>query len=551
MYKYILYIPFTVLIAAASAAPVHAGAPRDTVHLVILSTTDVHGWILPWDYYTDAPEERYGLAKAATLIDSIRGVHEHTILLDAGDWLQGNPLAEYFGRVDTAALFPFLQIADHLEYDALVLGNHEFDFSVELLEKRISETQTPILGANINRSGTADPAYPIYIIKNFDSLSVGVIGLTTPGTAVWNRPRVESRFDFIDGTDAAMEFVPLVKNEGADVVIVLAHSGLESGSSYHADDVPEENFGRRIGETVPGVDHLVLGHAHRVIEGTSLTGADGRNVGVIMPGRWASHLGVSELTLVFDPADERWHVAAQTTKALPVRNVHVHDEVAELAANAHNRVRDYYTQPIAHTAAEWNAERARLEDTPIIDLIQHVQKKATGAQLSAAAAFNTQTAFGPGGITRGQLAQLYPYENTLYMLEVTGKQIRKFLEHSSRHYLESADAAAPAINPDVPGFNYDMLSGVEYTLDLRRAVGERVIDLRYNNRPVMDDDTFTLAVNSYRAQGGGGFDMLENAPILLEINRSVRDLIADFLIEKGEIQPGDIFEKNWRFLHGE
>lgn len=520
----------------------------DTLDLVIISTTDTHGWIMPWDYYADQPNEGFGFVKAATIIDSIRSEHEFTILVDGGDWFQGSPLVEYFATVDTTLPHPFLQAVDYMEYDAVVLGNHEFDFSVDLLNKRIDETKTPIIGANMYRHGTDTPYFTPYVITSFGDLNIGILGLNTPGTAVWNRPRVEGRIVFIDGVEAATRFVPEVIEEGADVVITIAHTGLEGGSSYAVVEIGDENYGRALGETVEGIDHLILGHHHRLIENKIITGPDGRDVGVIMAGGRASHVGVSTLTLTVDEESNRWNIIGQTTTLLPVHDAEPHPELTALIADAHERVREHVNQPVAQTPVRWSAERGRAEDTPIIDLIQHVQKKATGAQLSAAAAFDTRVEFGPGDIAMRHVAQLYPFENTLFLMEVNGKQVREYLEYTSQYYLQPDNGQQARVNPNWPGYNFDMLAGVEYTIDLRKPVGERVVTLTFEGAPVSDNDVFTMAVNSYRAVGGGGFEMLADAKVLKEIDYSVRGMILDYLREKGEIAPEDVFRKNWRMI---
>ncbi len=520
----------------------------DTLDLVIISTTDVHGWIMPWDYYTDQPEERYGLVKAATIIDSLQNEHEFTVLLDAGDWLQGSPLVEYFATVDTTLPNPFIQAIDYMQYDAVVLGNHEFDFSVDLLNQRISEARTPIIGANLYHHGTDDPYFTPYVITSIGDLKIGIVGFNTPGTAVWNRPRVEGRIDFVDGVDAAKRFVPKIKDEGADIVIALAHTGLDGGSTYGVEGIGDENFGRNLGETVEGIDHLVLGHHHRLIESKKLTGPDGREVGVVMAGGRASHVGVSTLTITFNEDANKWDIINQTTEVIPVAHAEPHSGLVDLVGDAHDRVRQHVNQPIAQTPARWSAARARIEDTPIIDLIQHVQKKVTGSDISQAAAFDIGVEFGPGDISLRQIAQLYPFENTLFLLEVNGKQIREYLEYTSQYYLRPEPGQQPRVNPNWPGYNFDMLAGIEYTLDLRKPVGERVVELTRDGEPVSENHVFTMAVNSYRAVGGGGFDMLADAKVLNEIDQSVRSMIIDYLKEKGEIKPEDVFEKNWRMI---
>ena len=554
----LLFFPLLLLAAALSGCGQETAPERsatlavgDTVTIAVMATADVHGRVRAWDYYRDRKEPRYALSKLATLVDSVRAVREHTMLLDAGDWLQGNPFAEYFALHDPQNRhYPFLTATGHMDFDAIVLGNHEFNFGLEYLNSQIEMTDTPIIGANIYHHGTDEPAYPPYIITELAGIRVAVVGLTTPGSAVWDRPRVEGILDFGDGLEAARRFVQEVREEHhADLVIILAHTGLDGGTSYHRDDLGDENFGRAVGEKVPGVDLLVLGHTHRAIDDVILEGADGRDVGVIQPGRWASHLGVAEMDIV-RKEDGTIRVVSMSTVNHSVAEVDEHPEIVALTLEAHQDVVAFVTEPMAMTDDEWSARNARREDTPVIDLIQTVQKEQTGAQLSAAAAFNTSVSFGPGPVTRGDIALLYPYFNTLYKLEVTGEQIRSFLEHTSQYYTTQTDEQGnPVVNRGWPGFNFDMLSGVTYVLDLRNQPGERVTKLKYNEEPVAADDLFTIAVNSYRAEGGGGFDMLQDATVLMTIDRSVGDMILEYLQEKEVIGHDDVFEENWHLVY--
>ncbi|TVQ66485.1 MAG: hypothetical protein EA363_12915 [Balneolaceae bacterium] len=534
--------------ASERASPLAEG---DTVSITVMATADVHGRVRAWDYYRDQEEPRYALSKVATLVDSVRAAHEHTLLLDAGDWLQGNPFAEYFAMHDPQNRhYPFLAATDHMDYDAIVLGNHEFNFGLEYLNRQIEMTDTPVIGANIYHRGTEEPAYPPYIFREIAGLRIAIVGLTTPGSAVWDRPRVEGILDFADGLEAAHRFVQEVRDEHrADVVIILAHTGLDGGTSYHRDDLGDENFGRAVGEEVPGVDLLVLGHTHRAIDDVVLEGADGREVGVIQPGRWASHLGVAEMDVVRQQ-DGTIRVVSISTANHSVAEVDEHPGIIALTREAHEDVVAFVTEPMAMTDDEWSARDSRKKDTPIIDLIQTVQKEQTGAQLSAAAAFNTSVSFGPGPITRGDISLLYPYYNTLYKMQITGEQIRSFLEHTSQYYTTETDEEGnPVVNRGWPGFNFDMLAGVTYVLDLRNHPGERVTKLMYNGEPVDGDDQFTIAINSYRAEGGGGFDMLHDAPVLMTIDRSVGDMILEYLQDKEVIRYEDVFKENWHLVY--
>ena len=522
----------------------------DTTSLVIMGTTDLHGYVRSWDYYSDEGGLDYSMSRAATLIDSVRNRHPEALLLDAGDWLQGNPFADYFAREKQPPVhYPLLRGFDYLDYDAVVLGNHEFNYGLAYLNDQIDRTDTPILGGNIFEHGTDEPAYPPYVIREVKGLRVAILGLSTPGSVVWDRPRVEERLDFRDGTETARRFVPeLMEEEDADLVVVLAHSGYYGDDSYTDPEVPEENFGKSIAEEIYNVDAMVLGHRHRTFE-LIREGPSGSLLPVIEAGRWGSHLGVIELEVVEPGGNLPTVVLQADTRMHRTAHAEEHEGLVRIVDEAHEEVRSYVNQPIATTPDTWYTRTARQQPAPAIELIHQVQLEATGAQISAAAAFTTGLEFGPGDIRRGDIARLYPYENTLYTMELTGEQLREFLEYTSRYYLQSEEEEDLLINEAWPGFNYDMLAGVEYELDLRRRPGERVTRLEYEGRPVEDDETFEVAINSYRAEGGGGFDMLADAERLEVIDTSVRDLIIAYLQEREEIRKSDYEADNWRLVY--
>jgi 2',3'-cyclic-nucleotide 2'-phosphodiesterase/3'-nucleotidase len=258
---------------------------------------------------------------------------------------------------------------------------------------------------------------------------------------------------------------------------------------------------------------------------------------------------VGEVTLQLERSpDGDWVVSPGPARAIPVENAMVEPALAALVSDDHQAVRDWVNEAVAATPQRWSAADARLVDTPVIDLIQHVQQQAGEAQLSASAAFTTDLTFGPGPITRADLATLYPYENTLMVLEVTGRQVREYLEHAAGYYDGLRDGE-PVVTAGRPGYNFDMLAGVDYLVDLARPVGDRVIELSHRGEPVEDDQRFTLAVNSYRAEGAGGYTMLTGAPVLRQIDRSVRVLIEEYLAERGEIRHEDVHRRNWAHAH--
>lgn len=519
------------------------------VRIAILSTTDVHGHILAWDYYQDEPNERYALSKASTIITSLRERYPNNILIDAGDWLQGNPFAEYPARIDTTGMhYGFLRAVDHMKYDAVVLGNHEFNFGLEYLNNQISMTETPIIGANIYDHGTKNPHYTPYVLREFDGITVGILGLTTPGSAIWDRPRVEGILDFGDGVEAAKRFVPEMYEAGADVVVVLAHSAFEGRNSFNADELGLENFGKAILDEVPGIHAMVLGHRHRVFSTVYQSPVTNQNVAVVEAGRWASHVGLITLS-VERRGNGSFRVSPEITRNISVADASEDPAIVELVSEDHERVRAFVNTEVVSTNDSWETSYARQRPSAAVSLINAVQTEKTGAQLSAAAAFTTNLTLGPGSISIGDLAQLYPYENALYKMRITGEILRKYLEHTSRYWQTTTAGTSPRTDPSVPGFNYDMISGISYEIDLRREPGSRITMLQYQGNDIKDDDEFTIAINSYRAEGGGGFSMLKDAEIIQIIDRSVRDIITEYLSGKSNISKDDVFEDNWKLVY--
>lgn len=535
------------LIALVLAACASRPGTTERIELVILATADVHGRVMPWDYTEDREDAAHSLLKAATLIEQLRGRHPHVLLLDAGDFLQGNLFADFHataGRVD-GRQHPLFVLFDAMAYDAVVVGNHEFDFGLDYLQAQAALTRTPLLAGNVLRVEDGHSAWPGWRMFERGPLRVAVVGLTTPGSAVWHRAALEGRLRFEDGVEAGRRLVAEAREAGADLVIALLHSGLDGGDPMPGSPGPE-NFGRALIEQVPGIDALIVSHTHRLVEGLQLRGADGRSVPVVQPGRWASHLGKIELRLQRS-AGQGWQQTGASSRVLPVAEAAPHPALMARVAEAHAAARAYANEVIAQTPEVWDAARARLEDTPIVDLIQTVQKQVSGAQLSASPAFTTTLRFGPGPILRRHLAQLYPYENTLVKLEIDGAGLIRYLEHAAAYYQGVVDGQ-PQPTPGWPGFNFDVLAGLDYDFDLARPPGQRLLRLNYQGQPIGLLQRFTLALNSYRAFGGGAYPGLENARVIAEFEGAVRGMIEAWLRERGEVRHEDVFERNWRML---
>ena len=519
---------------------------QERLTIKIAATTDVHGRLRGWDYAAGGPDSLRGLARAASIVDSLRRVaRDRVVLVDAGDLLQGNAMTYVAGRVDSMRPHPVIAAMNVMRYDAAAVGNHEFNYGVPLFDRAIAQAGFPFLAANTRRlDGKRE--YPARLTVTRGGAKIAIIGVTTPGSMIWDRDNLRGRVEVTDIVAALPAEVRAARAEGADVVVVVAHSGLGEVSSYDTvgTAVASENPMARVAREVPGIDLLVIGHSHRELADSTING-----VMVMQPRNWATSVAVATLELERAPGGA-WRVASKSGVTVPVRGWPEQQAVVRAVERAHRAAMAYSTAVVARTDATWQGDSARLRDTPLIDLIHHVQRQETGAELSIASAFSLEAGFAPGPISVERLTVLYPYENTLRALRLSGAQIRAFLEHSARYWTVGGDADGLRIRPDprIPGYNYDILQGLDYTIDLAQPIGHRVTQLERHGQPVADSDSFTVAINSYRASGGGGYDMLRGAPVVYEGSREIRELIIEFLKNRGSIQPSDVYEENYRLL---
>jgi len=537
-------------LAACASPPPASDAVRsgERVELTLLGTTDLHGRLLPWDYYRGEEADR-GLARVATLVDSIRAADDHVVLLDSGDLLQGNPLDYVFGVLEPADVHPVIRAMNRLGYDAAVPGNHEFNYGLDALERALGDAAFPFLAANVFVAGTDSLAWPAYAVVERGGVRIGILGLTTPGAAIWDRHNLEGRLEFRDIVASAERAWPELE-AASDVQVVIMHSGLGPGSSYDeaATGVPEENAGRRLARVLPGIEVVFLGHTHRDVPSETVEG-----VLFTQASKWGEALAVARL--VVERTDGGWTVVDRQARTIPAAGVPPDPGLVEALRPYHERTLAYVADTIGWTPVAWSSRSARLVDTPIVDLIHRVQLDATGADLSAASAFTTDATLGPGPITVADAAELYVYDNTLKVVRITGRQLREYLEYSAK-YFHRTDPSGALVDADdddlevdsIPGYNYDMVAGAAYAIDVSRPVGERIVDLTIGGEPVDDDATYTLAVNNYRQGGGGGFTMIAEAPFVEDRQLEVRQLLIEWIAERDTIRPDDVHEPNWRIV---
>ena len=536
-----LAIAFAISFSIASRAD---GPQR--AHVVILGTTDMHGRVFPIDYYTNK-YDNVGITKVATLIKEARKADPDLLLVDSGDTIQGTPLEYFHNKRNNTPPDPMMLAMSALHYDSMTVGNHEYNFGLKVLEKARSEAKFPWLSANTYNQGTSTTHYQPYIVKEVEGVRVGVLGLTTPGIPNWENVPNYAGLEFKETVSEAKKWVAILHDkEKVDVVAITMHMGIEEDlrtGITNPSQVPNENAAIAIARQVPGIDVILMGHTHRdvpslIVNGVLLTQAN----------RWASHIARVDIYLEKGEA-ARWHVMARSARTIPVtEKTAVDPEIAQLGQPYDKETQDWLGRTIGQSPEEITSQDCRFRDTAIIDLIQRVQLEAGKADVSMAACFNPQARIPKGPVTVRDIAGLYEYENTLVTLELTGQQLKDALEHSARYFREyqPGKSLADLVDQRIPGYNFDMAEGVSYELDVTKPFGQRILNLKFKGQPLDPNQKLRVVTNNYRVNGGGGFNMYKDAPVIYRSSEEVRELIIDW-VERNKTIPTQA-NTNWRIV---
>jgi 2',3'-cyclic-nucleotide 2'-phosphodiesterase/3'-nucleotidase len=560
----------------AQAAEVKRGTKRYA--FTVLGTTDLHGNVFNWDYFTDKEfddkdHNDVGLAKVSTLVNRIREEkgRRNTLLIDAGDTIQGTQLSYYYAKVDPITaeggpVHPMAQAMNAMGYDAAALGNHEFNYGIPVLRKFEQQCRFPLLGANALDAKTLRPAFAPYSMHRLRTpfgrdVKVAVLGLTNPGIAIWDKANVQGKMTFPGLEEQAAKWVPKLRSMGADVVIVSAHSG-SSGTSSYGDQLPYiENAAGLVAEQVPGIDAILVGHAHTEIPEYFVTNKKtGKRVVLSEPLKWGQRLTLFDFELVWEKGC--WKVEKVGAQVLNSNTVQEDPKIVRLLSDEHEKVVAYVNQVIGTNAAEMTSAQAPYKDVPIIDLINHIQadtvKQALAGTehaalpvLSQAACFSRSARIPAGEVTIRDVAGLYVFENTLEARLMTGAQMKAYLEFSANYFVQTAPDApvdpAKLTNANgTPDYNYDVVSGLSYEIDIAKPAGSRVTNVRFEGQPLADDAKFVFAVNNYRANGGGNFPHVAAAPVLWSNSEEIRNTMIAWVKAKGSIDPAGFAAVDWK-----
>ncbi|MEJ6404466.1 bifunctional 2',3'-cyclic-nucleotide 2'-phosphodiesterase/3'-nucleotidase [Yoonia sp. 2307UL14-13] len=549
--------------------------PFPSGRLRILETTDLHMQVLPYDYFADRPDPKTGLLQLIGTIADLRAAPEVTTLLfDNGDFLQGNPLADYIAaHWETGDTHPMIAALNTIRYDAITLGNHEFNYGLDYLQDVLADAAFPITCANLRHLDDLDLAGPYLILDRTVTCSdgqdrpirVGVIGFLPPQITTWDHATLAERVETEDIVTAAQRIIPKMISDGADIIIALCHSGIEGIG--HVDNM--ENAAVPLA-AVPGIDVMLTGHTHELFPHADAT-ANGpvdpvagtlHGKPAVMAGFYGGHLG--QIDLVLDWTRDGW-VISQHCSRLRTGATSTDPSAAIIAqhmAPAHKATLDHIRQPIATTSgpihsyfadighdhaqqllarAQQDFARDLLAETPYHDL--PILSATSPFRAGGRAGPDHYVDIAPGPLTLRDAAAIYPFPNTFCALRRTGRQIRDWLQVSAARFAGIAPGQQdqPLINPRFPGYNHDSLFGISYRIDLQTS---HIVDLTHDGKPVQDDDVFIVATNSYRAGGGGGIVTDGIPDIVLSTTDANRDILIAYLRDHPRISvtPQPLFQ---------
>ena len=533
-----------LLAALLQAAPPPA---TETVTVTVMATTDTHGALYPWDYFTRQAAPR-GLAAAATLVAQVRRETPHTLLVDCGDTIQGSPLESVHQAAVRAGKAPspdpMMLAMNRMGYDAMVVGNHEFNFGLANLAAARETARFPWLSANTTG---ASPPFASYLVKTVGGVKVAIIGVTTAAIPQWEKPENVRGLSWLAPEDAVRRALEELEHENPDVILAAVHGGLDrdpATGERRPGEMPGENSVWQIAEKFPQLAAVVYGHTHRREEG--------RRVGrvlLVQPRNFAMDVARIDLVLARE-AGGPWTLTGTSSRLLPVPpDTPADPEILELARPYHEAAELYLDQPVAESLAELSGAHGRFEDSALVDAIHEVQMHYAGAEVSFSSLFDPRVRVPRGKVTARELAALYVYDNELYAVEGNGRMVRDALENAARYFRtcpEPTCARGPLVDRAVAGYNYDMAQGVGYEIDLTQPAGQRVKELRYRGAPLRDEQPLRIALNNYRAAGSAGYSMFRDAKVVWRSGREIRDLMIEYFGTHRKLPARP--DGNWRLV---
>lgn len=573
---------------------------QDIVDLRIIETTDIHANVMNYDYYSNGVTQAYGLSKAATVIESVRSEVKNSLLLDNGDTIQGSAMGDYVQNNDLVApgyVHPSMRAMNLLGYDAATVGNHEFNYGLDFLDETINDAKFPYVNANVYNKETNDNYFtPFEIIEREvedadgekHTIKVGITGFVPPQILNWDAKHLDGKLEVRDIVDSAKEVIPQMKSAGADVVVVLAHSGIadyDESKNLKAYEKGMENAAYYLSE-VDGIDAILTGHQHKKFpnaekpdfaDGNGIDNTKGTINGVptIMPGSWGNNIGLIDLKI--EKVNDAWVVKDSSSELRSAAAVESDAEIEAAVKEEHAATLEYMKSPVGELKGDLNTFFALVQDNASMEIVNRAQTwylenalKGTEYEglpvLSAAAPFkagrgnpDNYTNVQAGMLTIRNIADLYQYDNNvLHAIKLNGSEIKEWLEWSAGQFNQidtSKKEAQSIVNSDFPTYNFDVIDGVTYEIDLTEAAkydkggkvihedANRIKKLSYNGKPVTEKMEFVVASNDYRS--GTAFFNPGMAKTILKAPDSNRQIVADYVKENKSVDAA--VNNNWSF----
>ncbi|OLO25086.1 bifunctional metallophosphatase/5'-nucleotidase [Alkalihalophilus pseudofirmus] len=521
------------------------------ITLTVLETSDVHGNVLPINYGNNATSH-IGLAKMSSLIKNQKKESDYALLIDNGDVIQGTPLTYYYARVDNAGVNPVIATMNYMGYDAAVLGNHEFNYGQEVLQKSINDAQFPWLSSNILNKATGEPYYgKPYLIKTIaEDLKVGILGLTTQYIPNWENPNHIEELTFEDAVEAAEKWVSILKTEEkVDVLIVSYHGGFERDlkTGEPTEHLTGENQGYQLCHDINGINVLLTGHQHRFLSGEL------NHVAYVQPGDKGQALGKVQLTM--EKREDQWKIITKSAAFISLEeSIEADPQIIEMTKDFEEKTQAWLDQPIGKINGDMlisDPLEIRTKDNALIEFINKVQMDIANVDISNTALFSDQSPGLHSDVTMRDIVSNYIYPNTLKVLKITGQDIKDALERSASYFApfngEEIEINPEFTTPKPQHYNYDMWEGIEYEINISRPFGQRVVRLNYQGHPLDLEKDYEVVMNNYRAGGGGDYVMFQNKEVVQDIPLDVSELLANYILERKVIEA--TVNDNWKVVH--
>ncbi|MEC5302858.1 bifunctional 2',3'-cyclic-nucleotide 2'-phosphodiesterase/3'-nucleotidase [Bacillus thuringiensis] len=575
---------------------------ESTVKLRILETSDIHVNLMNYDYYQTKTDNKVGLVQTATLVNKAREEVKNSVLFDDGDALQGTPLGDYVAnkikdqknRVDPSYTHPLYRVMNLMKYDVISLGNHEFNYGLDYLNKVIEKTDFPVINSNVYKVDHDDKEEndenyfkPYHILKKEvvdeagqkQIVKIGVMGFVPPQIMNWDKANLEGKVKAKDIVATAKIMVEKMQNEGADIIVALAHSGVDKSEYKEVNKM--ENASYHLATQVPGVDAVLMGHSHTEVKDVF------NGVPVVMPGVFGSNLGIIDMQL--KKVNGKWEVQKDQSKPQlrPIANskgtplVESDQKLVNEIKDEHQATIDYVNTPVGKTKAPINSYFSLVQDDPSVQIVTNAQKWYVEQELkkpeyeeikdipvlSAGAPFKAggrngatyYTDIPAGTLAIKNVADLYVYPNTLYAVKVDGAQVKEWLEMSAGQFNQidpKKTEEQPLVNIGYPTYNFDILDGLKYEIDVTQpakydkdgkvvnANTNRIVNMTYEGKPVADDQKFIVATNNYRGSSQT-FPGVSKGEVVYQSQDETRQIIVKYMQKIKDIDPAA--DQNWAF----